>query len=247
MIIDYHRPSTISECLGLLSRKEPKTVPLAGGTFLSRHQDEDLAIVDLQDLGLDKILLSDTSAQIGAMVMLNNLEENPRLSHLFRAVIRQESNYNQRHRASIAGTLVCADGYSSIACAFMAINAQLRWQPDNKIITLEDYYIRRCRGSDGIGLLMSDILIPEMGELYYEDVGRSPMDRPLICVAVARWADGGKRICFGGDFQSPVVIPDAFNREEVKNIVRDAYSHYSKHQNYHIETTLTLIDRLGSN
>jgi len=249
MIIEYHRPSTISECLGLLSRKEPKTVPLAGGAYVSRHQhqDEDLALVDLQDLGLDKIFLSDTSAQIGATVLLSNLEENPKLSHLFHEVIRQESNHNQRHRASIAGTLVCADGHSSLACAFMALNAQLKWQPDNQIIPLEDYYARRGRGSDEVGLLISDILIPEMGELYYEDVGRSPRDRPLICVAVARWADGRKRICFGGDFQSPVIIPNTFDRDEVENTIENAYSHYSNPRNYYINTTLTIINRLNSN
>jgi CO/xanthine dehydrogenase FAD-binding subunit len=53
MIIEYFRPQSLEETLLLLSRPYPVTVPLGGGVKLSRRIDEQIAVVDLQRLGLN--------------------------------------------------------------------------------------------------------------------------------------------------------------------------------------------------
>ncbi len=40
MIIEYHRPETLEQALALLSRKNPPTLPLGGGSYLSRHTSD---------------------------------------------------------------------------------------------------------------------------------------------------------------------------------------------------------------
>jgi CO/xanthine dehydrogenase FAD-binding subunit len=48
MIVEYHRPESIDAALSLLNRNDPITVPLGGGTVLSRRITSDCAVVDLQ-------------------------------------------------------------------------------------------------------------------------------------------------------------------------------------------------------
>ena len=55
MIIDYSRPKSIKEAVDLLARKDPKSIPLAGGSVISKYKGDPVAVIDLQDLGLDKI------------------------------------------------------------------------------------------------------------------------------------------------------------------------------------------------
>jgi hypothetical protein len=55
MIIEYHRPETIEAALALLARKEPRTVPLGGGSVLNQPSDIPVAVVDVQSLGLNQI------------------------------------------------------------------------------------------------------------------------------------------------------------------------------------------------
>ena len=70
MIIEYLRPETLEETLRLLARTEPKTVPLGGGTVLNAPSDQQVAVVDLRNLGLNKMETKGRSLEIGATTTL---------------------------------------------------------------------------------------------------------------------------------------------------------------------------------
>ena len=100
-------------------------------------------MVDLQRLGLDTIERHGNSLHLGAMVTLQKLIEfidqyptgeaksseaskpEVMMPWSLRSPILQETTYNLRQMATLAGTLVAANGRSSLAAAFLALEADL--------------------------------------------------------------------------------------------------------------------------
>ena len=101
MIVEYHRPHTVEEALTLLSREDPRTVPLGGGTFLNRGRfaadGPALAVVDLQELDLARVEQTGNILSIGAMATLQGLADRIDLPLAFRQAIQHEMNHNLRH------------------------------------------------------------------------------------------------------------------------------------------------------
>ena len=73
MISEYHRPEKLDEALKLLSRMEPNTIPLGGGSALDRFSPQSYAVVDLQSLGFNKLQQQGNILVIGATVSLQSL------------------------------------------------------------------------------------------------------------------------------------------------------------------------------
>ena len=74
MIKAYFRPKTIQEAVDLLSSPDQKMVPLGGGTILSQNRDHEVAVVDLQECGLDRIAAHGSLLRIGATATLRTME-----------------------------------------------------------------------------------------------------------------------------------------------------------------------------
>ena len=80
MIIEYHRPENLEQAKRLLNRKSPITVPMGGGTVISRYNEKPVAVVDLQALGLNKITFDSDRCHMGSMVRLQDIVEYPGMS-----------------------------------------------------------------------------------------------------------------------------------------------------------------------
>jgi len=132
MIIEYHRPDTIEEALELLQRKEPITVPMGGGSALNAPSDDEVAVVDLQSLGLDMVKRKGKTLMVGATVTLETLLASPALPEALSKTIRHEATTNLRQVGTIAGTLVAADGRSAFTTTLLALDPQLTWLPGDE-------------------------------------------------------------------------------------------------------------------
>src|SRR5688500_10821670 len=110
MITTYHRPTTLEEALNLLT--QPNTVPLGGGTLLSRPGADPISVVDLQNLGLDAIAQKGNDLEIGATCTLQSLLESKECPPALKTAIKLEAPINIRNSATVAGTLVASDGRS---------------------------------------------------------------------------------------------------------------------------------------
>jgi CO/xanthine dehydrogenase FAD-binding subunit len=138
MILDYHRPDSIEQALELLARPEPQTRPLGGGSVLNAPSNDRYDVVDLQLLKLDRIVKKGSSLQIGAAATLQALLENAHIPAPLQTTIRSEAARNLRQVATVAGSLVSADGRSPFSTACLALDAVLLLQPGDEKINYGD-------------------------------------------------------------------------------------------------------------
>ncbi len=225
MVIEYNRPKTLDEALSLLSRKGIKTLPLGGGTILNQPSTERYAVVDLQSLGLDTIQARGNTLTLGATVTLQKALESGRLPDRLDKVIRHEASYNLRQVATLAGTLVSADGRSPFATALLALDAALEIKSasdPSERISLGD--LLPVRGERLAGRLITSVTLPLNIQLVYEYVSRTPEDLPIVCVALARWPSGRTRLVLGGFGEAPLLALDGPEAGGAEVAARDAYS-----------------------
>ncbi len=229
MITTYHRPQTLDEALALLAR--PNTLPLGGGTLLSRPAADPVEVVDLQALGLNSINKkgSDSSTgsgqrlEVGATVTLQELFESKNCPEALKTAIKFEAPLNIRNSATIAGTLVASDGRSTFATAMLALDAKIDRRPptaDNGqssvVSGLGEFLITHPRG------LITSITIP-LPKFAFESVSRTPADKPIVCAALAQWTSGRTRLTLGGYGRSPLLAMDGTEADGLEAAARNAY------------------------
>lgn len=206
MIIEYHRPESLEDALALLQRAEPRTLPLGGGTVLSRQRKPDVAVVDLQKLGLDRIESEGHLLKVGAAARLQRLFEYPDLPEALRESLLREAQLNLRQMATLGGTLASCDGRSPFVTALLALDPRLVFADRDEAVALGDYLA--LREAFEPNRLIVEVQIPVNLDLRFEMVARTPLDRPLVCAAVGRWPSGRTRVALGGYGKTPILAMD---------------------------------------
>lgn len=235
MIIEYQRPKSLEEAIKLLERKNPTSLPLGGGTVLSiKQKKEDFAVVDIQNLGLNKIEVQDNLTTIGAACDLQSLIESSQIGTSLKKAISREININMRNMASVGGTIIAADGCSPFLTALSAMDAQLFWQPGDVETSLSEWL--PLRSGKKPGLLLEKIQFSCQVKLEIRSLGRSPQDYPLASLAIAKWQNGRMRIVIGAIRNShPLLAMDGKGTqeafEEAKKICKSALEG-QKHEAY---------------
>ncbi len=221
MILEYFRPKELNEALSLLGRQAPLTIPLGGGTSLSHGEDMPVAVVDLQDLPINQVARQGNRLKIGATVTLQTLFSHSETSPALAEALRHEATLHIRNSATVAGSLVTADGRSPFAAAMLALDARLTIEPGNKIISLGDWLPQRS--SRNRRDLIVEIEIPLQASLKYEMVSRAPDDQPIVCVAVCVWPSGRTRVALGGSGDAPILAMDGPEANGAEAAVENAY------------------------
>ncbi len=218
MIIDYSRPKSIKEALELLARKEPRSIPLAGGNVIRKHKGDPVAVVDLQELGLDKITNKDGVTNFGSMVTLDAFEKYSSNTDITEAISIQAAK-NKRNSSTLGGLVCMADGRSSMLTLLLAMDAELIWEPGDKIISLGNWLPLRREWSDGE--IITTIRIPET-EIRFGSISRSPKDLPIFSCALAKWNSGRLRVAVGGFGSLPTLVLDGNAMDDVQTAVKIA-------------------------
>lgn len=247
MIIEYHRPKTLEEALSLIGK--PNTYPMGGGTSLNQHQQNDFAVVDLQDLGLNKLRKSGDKLEIGATATLQALYESEHIPQALKQAIKLEAPLNLRNMSTIAGSLVTCDGRSPFAATLLALDPKVYLRPDNKRLFLGD--LLPTREETLRGKLITKIDIPLTANLMFQYVARTPGDTPIISAALAQWSSGRTRLVIGGWGNSPSVamdgklsIPEEFTDLEIaaQNAAHGATDEWASAE-YRSEVAAILVKR----
>jgi len=219
MITQYHRPTTLEEAFELLS--QPNTYALGGGTLLTKKKDESFAVVDLQALGLNQIHKVGDKLEIGATATLSQLLESPHTPLALVESLRIETPLNLRNMGTVAGTLVTCDGRSPFAAAMLALDAKLTIHgPMPEIHSLGNFL--PLRASLIHGKLITKIEIPLSVKFAFESVARTPLDRPIVCAALAQWPSGRTRLALGGWGAAPQLAMDGNEPGGVESAAHNA-------------------------
>jgi CO/xanthine dehydrogenase FAD-binding subunit len=222
MISTYHRPQTLEQALALISRTNPRTLPLGGGTYLSHSSHEIYEVVDLQNLGINKIKLTGNYLEIGATVTLENLVDNKDFPINLRSAIKLEAPFNIRNAASVAGTIAISDGRSSFNSAMLALDAKILIQPGDQdfqignLLPLRESLLQRR--------LIIKIVIPININIAFEYVARTPVDKPIVSVTVAQWPSGRTRIALSGYGKIPLLAMDGSESTGFEAALQNVFS-----------------------
>jgi len=181
MISEYLRPTSINEALELLRRPKPITFPLGGGTFLSTHQQNDQAVVDLQLLGLNYFENKDGQFHAGSMVTLQQIADNNDVSEAVREAVRHEASINLRRMASLGGNLVCGGGFSQLAVVLVAAQAKIVLLPEGMEESFSSWLERRPASVSG--KLIQEIHWNSSTQLALEFVAKTPFAEPEMVMA----------------------------------------------------------------
>lgn len=226
MIIEYQRPKTIPEALALLAREQPNSYPLGGGTYLNRSREGQYAVVDLQDLKLGTISKKGNFLEVGATITLQELLDYKGLPDDVYTSLEHDATYNLRQMATIAGTLMTANGRSPLATILLALDTKLEIQKLNeasKRVTLGDWL--PLRSGTHPGTLITKVSFPVNIKVAYESIARTPADQPIVCVAIAQWASGRTRLVLGGWGEAPLLAMDGPEADGIEIASRSAYNH----------------------
>ena len=203
--LEYSRPGTLGEALALLQHG----VPLAGGTALTANRRSLQAVVDLQDLGLDSLEISETGFRFGAVLPLQALVGAAnRLPPALVRACRLEAGWNIRNQATLGGTLFSGDGRSPLLTSLLAMGAELESAESDSRLPLAELFQLRA-GRTPIGLITAIHARPP-DRLAYEQVARSPADLPQVCAAAAYFgASDELRVALGGHGRHPLLVHQA--------------------------------------
>lgn len=214
MIVEVHRPETIEDALRLLAQTQPRAIPLGGGTNLSRiaaRLSEAVALVDTRRLPIHEIRQEGQLLKVGAGVTLQELMDCPAIPAALREALAIEAGLNIRNAATIAGAILACDGRSAFITALLALDPRLVWAQaaagDETQTSLGDTLALREIEAPA-PRLMTAVHFGLNATLAFQSVARSPLDRPVICAAVAGWPSGRTRLALGGWGKAPIVAMD---------------------------------------
>ncbi len=221
MITAYHRPKTLKEALDLL--KHPNTLPLGGGTLLVQNKlkSASFEVVDLQALGLNTLHKKGNNLEIGATVTLQQLLENEHTPEALKSALKLEAPLNIRNAATVAGTLVAADGRSTFAAVMLALDAKLTVQPDDEETEIGSFL--PLRDDTLRGKLITRITVPLNANLAFDSVARTPADKPIVCAVLAGWPSGRTRLALGGYGMAPLLAMDGTEADGLDAAARNAF------------------------
>jgi len=210
----YHRPADLAEALALLSHPGTHAVPLGGGTHLLAPPHPSIeAVVDLQDLGLDRIEMRDGGLHIGATATLEAVATSPVAQPVANGLIceaaRRSASSVLRQQTTVAGTLLAAAGYADLPVALLALGACVIIEPGAGRLSLEALWSEPA--SHLGGSLITETVVPlppEGAHLAFERVSRTPSDRAIVAVAAVQTGDG-LRVAVGGGLPHPVLLQAA--------------------------------------
>lgn len=217
MITTYHRPQTLDEALALLT--QPNTVPLGGGTLLSKPTTDSVSVVDLQRLGLDALRVNGNDLEVGATCTLQSLLESEHCPAALKSALKLEAPLNIRNTATVAGTLVASDGRSTFAAMLLATDAKLEINVNRKtsIVNCGEYLLTHPKG------LITSIIIPLNTKTAFEFVSKTPADKPMVCAALAQWNSGRTRLVLGGYGKTPLLAMDGTEADGLDTAAKNAY------------------------
>ncbi len=237
MIVDYLRPKSIKEATEY--KKAHSQARFMGGGTSIRKMGEDITVVDLQNLPLKEIEKTGNGYRLGTLVTLEQLFGLFADQKDLQLALKIEASKNQRNQATLGGFLMLSDGRSPFFTCLRALRSTVVYECGEKKTMGLDEFVEQREQFDCL-ITHLDIEMPE--HFVFESVGRSPLDRPIVCLAKAGY-EKETRICVGGFGKSPTLLKtlpaDETAATELLQLKDDAWAS----ARYRSSLVLTLLKR----
>ena len=203
-VTTYWRPTTMADALELVGRADTRV--LAGGTRLNADASTDpVEVVDLQALDLGGIgPESEGVLRAGAMATLQDLADGEEVPAVVREAARRERPSTLRAQGTVGGCVADGSGESELLAALLVHEAQVHLETDGGAETapLETFLADLPLGA---GRIVTAVSFRTSGTAAAARTARTPADRAIVA-AVARAADGVRRIAVTGVASTPVLV-----------------------------------------
>lgn len=189
----YIRPNSMQEANELLSSEGAAII--GGGAFMHLSDVVIEKAIDLKNLGLDYIKISNGQIEIGAMTTLRDLETNSITQKLFDGVISKAAasimGVQVRNIATVGGSIYGKYGFSDILTVLLALNAQVELY-NAGLVDLETYLDSKLEKD----IIMKVIISQEVSKASFECFRKTSTDFSVLNTAAAI-VKGKLRICVG--------------------------------------------------
>lgn len=180
----FQRVSSLEEAYKLV-KASPKNKILGGGLWLKKGNADVDTLIDLTNLGLNKITVNKDFIEAGALVTLRELEQSQLIPETIRNAAKAVMGPAFRNTATIGGSVYGKFGFSDIVTVLLAYNVELEFYPEAKI-SLEEY-VAKPGFFDGI--LTTIRIKNENLKAFFKKVEITALDYPILNVAVTKGKD----------------------------------------------------------
>lgn len=222
-VTNYYRASSIEDAYEKLKESSNNAI-IAGGLWMKKVGGSFDTLIDLSNLGLNKIEVEKNYIKVGAMVSQREFETSPLINSLLGGTVafstREIMGPAFRNTATVGGSVFGRYPFSDLVAGLMMMDVTLMFYPTQSM-TLQEYLSYKGK-VDGI---LTNILIKnEEGKGYFKKVKTTALDFPLINFAISK-RDGKHYIAVGSRPMGPTYALKAMEAadngaspEEVANI-----------------------------
>jgi CO/xanthine dehydrogenase FAD-binding subunit len=124
----------------------------------------------------------------------------------------------------VGGVVAASDGRSALLAVLLALGSRVQTEPGGSEEDLDAFLDARFR--DERPRLVIGVRIRRPVTAVYDQVARTPADRPLVCAVIGEWggASPGRRVVLGGFGPRPVLVREVGDLEKVVGAAVRAYS-----------------------
>ena len=189
---NYYRPANKKDLSDLMAQRESQPAPLIHGTRdpIGQFSGAD-AVIDLNELHLNKIIVEGTSIRIGGQVILQDVIDSPKLNELANGILPEAcllaAHLGLRHLSTLGGVLLNRDGAAELKLALLALGADLvvMSTATMRTVSLKEYQPQ-------LGDIVVDVILKMREEKHHgalARVARTPLDDAIVAVVAIQEVD----------------------------------------------------------
>ena len=177
----FQRVSSLEEAYKLV-KESPRNKIVAGGLWLKKGNAEADTLIDLSNLGLDKIEDKKEYVEVGAMVTQRQFEKSVLVPEMAKEAVHSIMGPAFRNIATIGGSVYGKFGFSDVITGLLGYQVELVFYPEATISLLD--YVKKPGFYDGI--LTHIRIYKENLKGFFKKVGITALDYPILNVAVTK-------------------------------------------------------------
>ena len=177
----FQRVSSLEEAYKLV-KESPRNKIVAGGLWLKKGGADVDTLIDLSNLGLNKIEDKIDYVEVGAMVTQREFEQSDLVPKMARDAVKAIMGPGFRNVATIGGSVYGKYGFSDVVTGLLGYKVDLVFYPE-AVVSLLDY-VKKPGFYDGI--LTHVRIYKEDLNAFFKKVGITALDYPILNVAVTK-------------------------------------------------------------